>query len=615
MLAVHAVSSKMAGNWDGARVLGLSEDGMHLLAKFNIRAPEHAAQQAARADARTRRAAAEAPGVLAVLRDAGREQASYLEGVAATRDFSMHKEPQPQSQPQPQPQPQPVPAESAQRPQPQEPGVQVPDGTCTHAKLRETDISRDMHLRDIRAEIERRTQEREARGRETEQLQATVRTLQADVDALRREAQARASAEEAAVAAAQRAYLTLQTVLVATRRALATHNSELAAAKHSQRPQSPRSHNASTQIPVHPGLQEAPRWHDALQCVDSNASRASRRDDGGGQSSWSETSESESMATVTAGDDGNTRRKPARHGDGGRGVQSSSQVTLVLKDTLRELNLLKSRASEERSAREHSRLAHRAEVAELQQEMTALRAQLEEVNHARAQADRFVALLEEDRSQLSNQVKLGHSHTQHDQVRAAALTADIKGMQDQVVEQRAKVQELSSRCHALEGQLAQANADAQAAAAATIAAAVERGPGGDSGGGAEMEAQVCMLSSRALRCRLALQALASAIRKLFAGSLSSCSPCFLRARVALARSSALSAQALSALLTPITRCLTPHTSHARRSLPVCHGTAGTALDHGVSRLPRWRQGSRRHARGACLATRCALALSGAARGR
>jgi hypothetical protein len=92
----------------------------------------------------------------------------------------------------------------------------------------------------------------------------------------------------------------------------------------------------------------------------------------------------------------------------------------------------------------------------------------------RWQSCSYVAVLEEDRSRLSDEVKLGRSHTQNDQMRNAALDANEKAMRDQVAKQRRQVQLLSVRCHVLEEQLAQANADTQVAATAAAAEA-ERG--------------------------------------------------------------------------------------------------------------------------------------------
>ena len=503
-----------------ARVLGLSDEGMQLLAKYNIRAgPESASTPAMAArsacDDKTGVSPAVRLGIWSAaageaLRDAGRLQSSCMQHFggtvhewrssrrAATESQNLHG-----AQPQPQePEPEPVP-----RPQKPEPR---PRGQATDMPAQTPRFSTD--LMGIRAEIERRTRERESRDRETAQLQATVRALQADVDALRQEAQARACVEEAAVAAAQRAYDTLQAVLTTSRRLIATHESELSAIKRFQRSQCAHSH-ASTQIPVRPRA-----THGNEKNIDGNSRRTCRvagsdADDRSGQGAHSQTCESERGGEGA----GKARRKAPCHGGGGQVAQGDSQVTLVLKDTLRELNFLKNSAGQERSAREDEQLAHKQEVAELQQEMTALRAQLEETAHARAQADRYVAVLEEDRSRLSDQVKLGRSHTQNDQMRNAALAANEKAMRDQVAKQRGQVQLLSARCHALEEQLAQANADAQVAAT-SAAAEVERGSNGNGSVAAEMEAQVLMLSSRAVRCRLALQALASAIRKLLAGS-------------------------------------------------------------------------------------------------
>ncbi len=74
-----------------------------------------------------------------------------------------------------------------------------------------------------------------------------------------------------------------------------------------------------------------------------------------------------------------------------------------------------------------------------------------------------MAVLEEDRSRLSDRVKLGRSHTQNDQMRNAALDGHAR-----------PGGEGAGRCHVLEEQLAQANADAQAAVTAAAAEA-ERG--------------------------------------------------------------------------------------------------------------------------------------------
>lgn len=509
MKCLELVTSSVT-NDAGARVLGLSDEGMQLLAKYNIRSGPESASTPATAEHCEKTGvypavrlgkwrAAAAGEAMVVLRDAGREQASCMQRFggtvhewrssrrAATDSQNLHRaQPQPQ-EPEPEPDPRP-------EPRPQKP-TNMPAQT-----------PRFTDLMSIRAEIERRTRERESRDRETAQLQATVRALQADVDALRQEAQARACVEEAAVAAAQRAYDTLQAVQMTSRRFIAAHESELLAIKRIQRTQCAHCHARATQ-----GNEKN---------IDGNARRTCRvagsdADDRSGQGAPSQMCESERAGA------GKGRRKAECHGGGGRVAPGDSQVTLVLKDTLRELNLLKTSAGQERSAREDARLAHEQEVAELQQEMTALRAQLEETAHARAQADRYVAVLEEDRSRLSDEVKLGRSHTQNDQMRNAALAANEKAMRDQVAKQRGQVQLLSARCHALEEQLAQANADALTAttgAAAVAAAEAERGSDGNGSVAAEMEAQVCMLSSRALRCRLALQALASAIRKLLAGS-------------------------------------------------------------------------------------------------
>jgi hypothetical protein len=518
----HRVPSSVT-NDAGARVLGLSEEGMQLLAKYNIRAgPESVSTPAMAARSACDDKTGVFPAVrlgnwrtatageaMVALRDAGREQSLCMQRFGDTvhewrssRCAVMESQNLHGAQPQPQePEPEPVP-----RPQKPEPR---PRGQATDMPAQTPRFSTD--LMGIRAEIERRARERESRDRETAQLQATVRALQADVDALRQVAQARACVEEAAVAAAQRAYDTLQAVLMTSRRLIATHESELSAIKRFQRSQYAHSH-ASTQTPVRPRA-----THGNEKDIDGNARRTCRvagsdTDDRSGQGASSQTCESERAGS------GKARRKAAAcHGGGGQVAQGDSQVTLVLKDTLRELNLLKTSAGQERSAREDERLAHEQEVAELQQEMTALRAKLEENVHARAQADRYVAVLEEDRSRLSDEVKLGRSHTQNDQMRNAALAANEKAMRDQVAKQRGQMQQLSARCHALEEQLAQANADAQVAATAAAAEA-ERGSDGNGSVAAEMEAQVCVLSSRAVRCRLALQALASAIRKLLAGS-------------------------------------------------------------------------------------------------
>ena len=178
-----------------ARILGLSEDEMYLLRKFNIRAAD-AASSTARSAAHLQppqrpvrgtsperahvggevggeprvgdRVDAKiwTPPALSILHDAGRVQAACMQRFTR-QPLSVHK------------------AASPRR------ATELVDEAISAQQGRQIPATTSPELAGIREEIQRRAREREAQERETKELRAQVASLQADLEIVGRETKAR----------------------------------------------------------------------------------------------------------------------------------------------------------------------------------------------------------------------------------------------------------------------------------------------------------------------------------------------------------------------------------------------------------------------------------------
>ena len=384
----------------------------------------------------------------------------------------------------------------------------------------------------IRAEIERRVKERNARDRENGHLRAQIDALQASLERHKQDTRhisERMQALEAdSVSALERLGVAHQE-LEASKALLVQRERELVEMRQA-------AHNEKrAHLRMQQALQQSlPRPNPSPACP---------------YASSSSTPDALRTSPATPASHHTTNRQSATRHNGEENASCSahhdtpqnnaydltrgdviplatSPVALVLQETLRELHVLKCKADKDRGAREAQCLEYADACETLRYEVVGLKARLGEVAAERLHTDRYVAALEEDKARLTAEVAalrttkaqeaersgLSATHAVSLQALLEKQTAEVGELRDtcwrqeqQLVRQGEQLANCSEQVARQEEELTHAHTAIEAAAAEAAAAA-----GGDS--------EVCALSLGALRCRVLFESLSSALRQILGGA-------------------------------------------------------------------------------------------------